>query len=110
MLRENLTAGSRHVMTVVTPGKGISMQYRSTPGGPSLQAASIPGSAPGWVRLAKRGATFTSSWSKDGVTWITLATIDLPFTSTFYVGLPVTSHNTSLTATAVFDDLWFGYE
>jgi hypothetical protein len=94
----------------VTPGKGISMQYRPTPGGPSLQAANVPGAAPGWVRLAKRGTTLTSSWSKDGVIWTTLATVNLPFTAPFYVGLPVTSHTTSSTATAVFDDVWFSYE
>ncbi len=109
MLREDLTAGSKQVMTVVTPARGVSMQYRPTVGGTSRQAANVPATVPGWVRLARHGDTFTSSWSTDGVNWTTLSAIDVPFATDFYFGLPVTSHKASRTATGLFDGVSFGY-
>jgi hypothetical protein len=116
MIRENLTAGSRHVMAVVTPGEGVAMQYRSTPGAASLQAANVAGAAPAWVRLSvaitsgtTRSGTFTSSWSSDGEHWTTLGSVTMPFpVSEFYLGLPVTSHNATTSTSAVFDDVVVG--
>lgn len=113
MIREDLTAGSRHVMALVSPGKGVAMQYRSTPGAASLQAANVPGAAPAWVRLRiaitsspTRSGTFTSSWSSDGEHWTTLGSVTMPFpASEFYIGLPVTSHNATASTSAVFDDV-----
>ncbi|MCU1385752.1 MAG: hypothetical protein JWL71_4449 [Acidobacteria bacterium] len=108
MIREDLTAGSRQVMTVVMPGKGVAMQYRATPRAASVQAAAAAGHAPGWVRLtlSRSSATFTSSWSSDGEHWTVIGTVHLSFAaSTFYVGLPVSSHTTSTSTTAVFDDV-----
>jgi hypothetical protein len=95
-------------MTVVMPGKGVAMQYRATPRAASVQAAIAAGHAPGWVRLtlSRSSATFTSSWSSDGEHWTVIGTVHLSFAaSTFYVGLPVSSHTTSTSTTAVFDDV-----
>ena len=108
MIRENLTAGSRHVMTIVTPGKGIAMQHRSAQGGITVQDAAVAGAAPAWVRLmlARATSTFTSSWSADGEHWTVLGSVQVPFSTTpFYIGLPVSSLNTSAFTTAVFDDV-----
>jgi hypothetical protein len=46
MIRRDLTAGSPYVMLIASPGKGIAMQYRATAGGPSMNVAVVPGSAP----------------------------------------------------------------
>jgi hypothetical protein len=109
MIREDLTPGSRHVMAVVTPGKGVAMQYRPTPGAASVQAADVPGAAPAWVRLSRFHGTFTSSWSTDGEHWTVLGSVDMTFGSAqFYVGLPVTSHNAGASATVTFDDVSVG--
>jgi hypothetical protein len=108
MIREDLTAGSRQVMTVVTPGKGVAMQYRATPRAASVQAATVPGHAPAWVRLtlSRATGTFTSSWSSDGEHWTGLGSVHVSFAATtFYVGLPVSSHNASASTPAVFDDV-----
>ncbi|MGH9140812.1 MAG: hypothetical protein ACRD2I_06685, partial [Vicinamibacterales bacterium] len=103
MIRENLTAGSRHVMAVVTPEKGVAMQYRPSPGGASLQVADVPGIAPAWVRLARSNDTFTAWWSSDGERWTVLGSVHVPFAATqFYIGLPVTSHDAGVTASATF--------
>jgi hypothetical protein len=110
MIRENLSPGAKHVVAVVTPGKGIAMQYRAATGGVSAQAADQPGAAPAWVRIVKRLDTFTASWSTDGEHWTTLGSATVALTSSsFYVGLPITSHNTAASTTAVFDDVRVGF-
>jgi len=109
MIRESLSAGSKHVMMVVTPGKGIAMQYRKSTGGDSAQAAQVPGVAPAWVRLVKHIDTVTASWSTDGEHWTTLGSTSVAFAgNTFYIGLPITSHNTGAFTTATFDDVRVG--
>ena len=106
MIREDLTPGSRHVMAVVTPGKGVAMQSRATPGGASLQTAQVAGAAPAWVRLSLRAGTFTSSWSRDGDHWTVLGSVSVPFAAReFYIGLPVTSHDAAVQTAVVFDDV-----
>jgi hypothetical protein len=106
MIREDLTPRSRHVVIVVTPGKGVAMQYRPAPGAASIQAVDVPGTAPAWVRLSRFHGTFTSSWSADGEHWTALGSVNMTFGSTrFYVGLPVTSHTAAASASVAFDDL-----
>jgi hypothetical protein len=110
MLRENLAAGSKHVMAVVTPGKGIAMQYRTSTSGDSAQVSQVPGVAPAWVRVVKRVNTVTAAWSIDGEQWNTLGSTTITFTrNTFYVGLPTTSHNAGASTTATFDDVRVGF-
>jgi hypothetical protein len=103
MFRETLTPGSKHVMLIVSPGKGIAMQYRGATGGASANVALQPGAAPEWLRLTRAGNTFTGAASDDGATWRTIGSITIPMHGDTYAGLPVTSHNNSTLATAVFD-------
>jgi hypothetical protein len=103
MFREIPLAESRHVMVVVTPGRGIAMQCRPVAGGPSQQIAVRPGTAPEWVRLSRSGNTFTGSASEDGVTWETIGSITIDMFAE--PGLAVTSHSNPTLATATFEDL-----
>jgi len=105
MFRETLTPGSKHVMAIVSPGKGLALQYRASTGGSSAQAANIAGTAPKWIRLQRTGNTFTASTSVDYLTWTTLGSITVSMNSFVYVGVPVTSHNNTSLATADVDDL-----
>jgi regulation of enolase protein 1 (concanavalin A-like superfamily) len=105
MFRETLDATSKQVMAIVSPGKGVAMQYRPATGGASAQAAVRSGHAPAWVRLTRAGNTFTSAVSSDGVTWTTLGTATVAMSPDIFVGLPVTSHNNGTLATADFDDV-----
>ena len=97
-------ANARHVMVVVTPGRGVAMQYRSVTGGTSVQVAVRPGAAPAFVRLTRSGHTFTGATSADGVTWQQLGQVTLPniFAEP---GLVVTSHDNTTRATATFDEV-----
>lgn len=101
-------AEARHVMVAVTPGRGVAMQYRPTPGGQSVQVAARPGAAPAFVRLRQSGDTFTGEMSEDGSTWTVLGQVTLP---QFYAapGLVVTSHDNTQRATARFDEVRFGF-
>ena len=65
----SMAPDARHVMVVVTPGRGVAMQYRAVAGGPSVQVAVRPGVAPAFVRLRQSADTFIGETSQDGMTW-----------------------------------------
>jgi hypothetical protein len=105
MIRENMTAGSPHVMLIVSPGKGIAMQYRRTQDGTSANVAIVPGTAPEWLRLTRDGNAILGEASDDGLTWRAIGRIDLALSDFVTAGLVVTSHDNSTLATGVFDDI-----
>ncbi len=91
-------------MVIVSPGRGIAMQWRTTTGGTTMSTPPRAGTAPAWVRLERDGATYTGSASTDGVTWVALGTVTIT-ESVEAGGLMVTSHDRAKTATARFDDV-----
>jgi regulation of enolase protein 1 (concanavalin A-like superfamily) len=91
-------------MVIVSPGKGIVMQYRTVESGASASTPARAGAAPKWVRLTRRGDTFIGETSSDGSVWIEIGRMTMALTST-RVGLAVTSHNNGTLATAAFDDI-----
>jgi hypothetical protein len=105
MFRESITANSKHVDLVVTPGKGVSLQHRSATGGVSVIAGSAAGAAPGWVRLKRTGNVFTGFWSTDGVAFTEVGTVTVSMNEGLWIGLAATSHNTAATTTAEFDNI-----
>jgi hypothetical protein len=105
MFRETLAPGSKHVMLIVSPGKGIAMQHRSATGGASANVALQAGTAPEWLRITRTNNTFTGYASEDGVTWRTVGSITIAMSGDAYAGLPVTSHDNATLATATFDTL-----
>ena len=106
MFRESLDANSRYVFAMVTPGKGVTLQYRATTGGSAASVTATTGVAPAWVRITRAGDVYTGYWSKDGVIWTSFGSVTVTMNRFgMKVGLAVTSHDTSATATAVFDDV-----
>ncbi len=106
MIRENLNANSVNAMIGVTPGNGVTFQYRSTTGGTSGFNNSTGLTAPYWVRLVRNGNTFTGYRSIDGVNWIQQGTPQtFAMSATVYVGLVLTSHNNALLGGATFDNV-----
>ncbi len=57
------------------------------------------------MRLVREGDLFSAYRSTDGVTWALIGTDTISMAATVYVGLAVTSHNTSATATATFTNV-----
>jgi regulation of enolase protein 1 (concanavalin A-like superfamily) len=106
MIRETLTAGSRHAFAHASGINGFWLTRRvSTAGVSTFGTAASSGSAPGWVRLTRTGNTFTMHRSSDGVSWTLYDSVQITMASNVFVGLAVTSHNTSTATTAVFDNV-----
>ena len=106
MIRDSLDPGAANVFIAVTPGNGVTFQYRTSDGGGSSNVATAGVSAPYWVKLVVSGTTFTGYRSSDGTNWTQVGSTTLTIsTSTAYVGLAVTSHNNSSLCTATFDNV-----
>ena len=105
MIRETQNAGSAHAFMLVSAGKGVAFQRRAVTGGTSVSTAGSASTAPRWVRLTRSGNTFTAYESSDGTSWTQVGTDTIPMAKMVYVGLAVTSHNTSASATCTFDNV-----
>jgi regulation of enolase protein 1 (concanavalin A-like superfamily) len=105
MIRESLSAGSKHAFAVVSSAKGLSFQRRLATSGVSYSNTGLSGAAPRWVRLERKGSTFTASVSTDGASWQTLGTDTITMGATVYVGLALTSHNAGARVTATFTNV-----
>lgn len=106
MFRETLSASSKQVMALISPGKGESIQYRGATGGASAEVGRLTApTPPEWLRLTRTGNVFTGYASEDGVSWRTLGSVTVAMNGSVYVGLPIGSHTTSALATAVFSGL-----
>ncbi len=111
MIRESLTAPSKHVSVVVTPESGISLQRRVTAGSDSADTTEAGLVAPYWVKLTRTGNTFTAQRSADGTTWVPItataadSTLQVSMPTSVYIGLAVTSHDAAVPTTAEFSNL-----
>jgi endoglucanase len=105
MIRESLNANAENAFIAVTPGYGVTWQYRTTTGGNSGNNNTTGLNAPYWVKLVRSGNTFTGYRSPDGATWTQLGSQTFTMASTVYVGLAVTAHNNSSLCAATFDNV-----
>src|ERR1039457_3320572 len=106
MIRESLNANAANAYIAVTPGNGVTCQYRTSTGGNSRNNNTTGFSAPYWVKLVRSGNTFAGYRSPDGVTWTQQGTSQtISMSSTAYIGLALTSHNSSSLCTATFDNV-----
>lgn len=108
MLRATLAANSAHVTLDAMPNGNIEFLKRASTGGSTTSVASASQGAPSWLRLVRNGTTVTASVSADGTTWRTVGSTSVTMGTSVYVGLCVTSHNTSLRNTATFDNVTVG--
>jgi hypothetical protein len=71
MLRESAAAGARNVALVLLPRAGarLSARVKEDGGSSGMAAADAAKGAPCWVRLVRRGNTFTGHVSEDGRDW-----------------------------------------
>jgi hypothetical protein len=105
MFRESLTEESRHGFVALTPDMGYAFQRRLDPGDYSQHLYGGDGSAPGWVRLVRRGDRFEAFRSSDGSSWTSIGADTIAMGATVYVGLAVTSHDSGQLTTAVIDQV-----
>jgi regulation of enolase protein 1 (concanavalin A-like superfamily) len=105
MIRQSLAPGAAHAFMLVSAGKGYAFQRREVAGQVSVNTSGGAGTAPGWVRLVRRGDTFTAYISADGNSWALVGTDTIPMGQQVYAGLAVTSHSVTPAARGVFDSV-----
>lgn len=102
MIRESLNANAKHADLLLTPSNGFTFQYRTTAGG-TTQSVKQASSSPAWLKLQRTGNVIKGYVSNNGLNWGDIGNVTVSMNSTVYVGLAVTSHNTSQLSTATFE-------
>jgi YD repeat-containing protein len=107
MIRETLTAGSKHAMMMFQGhAPGTSFIYRDATGGSTSQYSGNTVALPSWLKLIRQSGVFKAYYSSDGTVWTKLGN-DVPITmnSIVYVGLAVCAENNTALTTASFDNV-----
>jgi fibronectin type 3 domain-containing protein len=105
MVRATMDPGSPMVFIGATATSQYRWLYRTSSNAtPSFNAVGPVVSYPNvWVRLVRKGSTYTGYYSTDGLTWTLAGSVTLPGLTNF--GLAATSHTNSATTTAKFRSL-----
>ena len=103
MIRDSLATNAANAFVAVTPGNGVTFQYRSSDGGGTTVNNTTGLSAPYWVKLVRSGNTFIGYSSPDGANWTQVGSATFAMSSAAYVGLANTSHDADTLSTATFD-------
>jgi hypothetical protein len=108
MLRQDVVSGSPFVMLDMKPSGELEFLYRPAKDQPVMFGGGAQAAFGAFLRLeqaiAPTGdlATITASYSLDGTSWIVVTTLQTSVDMRL-AGLAVTSHDTSVLNTAVFD-------
>jgi regulation of enolase protein 1 (concanavalin A-like superfamily) len=105
MIRQSLSPGAAHAFMLVSAGKGYAFQRRDVQNQGSVNTTGGAGTAPEWVRLVRRGDTFTAYISGDGNSWTFVGTDTIPMEQQVYAGLAVTSHTVTAASRGVFESV-----
>ncbi|MFE6798614.1 PQQ-dependent sugar dehydrogenase [Paenibacillus chitinolyticus] len=103
-IRETLKPDSKHADLLLTPSNGFTFQYRTETGGTS-ESEKIASTSPAWVKLERKGNVIRGYVSNNGLNWGDLGTLTLKMNASVFVGLAVSSHNTSKLSTAAFTNV-----
>ena len=110
MFRDSVDASSVFVNVVVTPGNGVSFQWRDTYGGQCGYTQGGALTAPVWVKLVRATDSFTGYYSTDGSTWMQMgAPVSVSMSTVPLAGLCVTAHNDTNVSTATFNNVVVSY-
>ena len=108
MIRETLSASSRYAFAIVSPGHGVSFQYRASAGGSAAESGTADevSRAPYWVRLRRVGNVFTAYVSANGQSWRQQgSSVTIAMGASVYAGLAVSSHDAWSLTTAAFSNV-----
>ena len=105
MMRETLSAGSKHVSMLVSGSMGTAFQRRAATDGVTTHTAGPVVAAPYWVGLRRRGNVFTAYVSSDGASWTAVGSETIAMGATINVGIPLTSHLDGTLATATVSNV-----
>lgn len=105
MVRESLAGNARNAMLIMTPAGRLYFQRRLGTGGSTVSATKAFAGFGTWLKLVRSGNELRAYGSRDGTNWTFLASDTLAMASAVKLGLAVTSHKPSVTATAIFEDV-----
>jgi hypothetical protein len=110
MFRESLAPNSKFVLLSVTPGNGISIQWRDSTGGICNKKDFLATGLPIFFKLSNNGKTFIAYKSTDGKQWDLLGDITLNkiFAGSCLVGMAVCSHSIYMLNLSEFDEVKIG--
>jgi hypothetical protein len=101
MIRETTAAGSIYAGVFVTPGWGITFQYRNSTGGATASTYTTGLAAPYWVKLARTTSSFNAYYSATGTNWTPLgSTQKFTMATSATIGLAVCSHSAGVLCTS----------
>lgn len=113
MFRESLSDDARFIGLFMQPNNRIASTWRGAAAWSKTNISwnNPPGGyldhfvagRPYWLKLEKTGSRITAYHSFDSISWTCLSAVEIPMAEPLYVGLCVSSHNTSALSTAVFD-------
>ena len=105
MIREALTGPAAQASAFLTGSGGFAFDRRTVAGGASAETNGSTGNVSGWLKIVREGNLFSAFESQDGSQWSLIGTDTIVMPAAVYVGLAVTSHNASLTATGTFSNV-----
>ena len=103
MIRQSLNANAIEAATLL--GTAAVYNTRRTTVGGTTSSSTSNTTPPRWVRLIRSGNTLTAAHSADGANWTSLTARTVTMSGTVYVGLVVSSGNTTALNTAVFSNV-----
>jgi len=104
MVRQDLEADAPYADVAVHGDGLISLQYRPTRGGPTLEVKS-PVKNPATVRLERRGDRFTLCVARQGEPLHAVGAVTVVLENPAYAGLAVGSHEPEISETAIFSNV-----
>jgi outer membrane protein assembly factor BamB len=107
MLRLTSDPGSPFYDAMVTPGRGVFIQYRKSQGASAQTSVNLSTlTVPTYLMVARAGNTFSAYTSSDGNTWTMVpgsSVMLANMTGPLLAGIAATSHNTTKLSTVVFN-------
>jgi hypothetical protein len=105
MIRAGLDPSAAHVLINVRPNGSIEFLSRASQGATTNSVPKALQSPPAWLKLVRAGSVVTGYVSSNGSSWTQVGSTSVNLGASPYVGLAVTSHDTSLLNTANFDSV-----
>ncbi len=105
MIRESLTAGSRHATVAIIPQGGSGFQWRLETDGESDYTPSSIVDTPCWLRLRRSGAELIGFASTNSVDWVEVGRKTFAFPNRVYIGMVTASRVPGISYSSSFDQI-----
>ncbi len=107
MFRESIAPNSKFVMICMTPGNGVTLQWRDSTGGSCNKKDFKSAGLPLYFKLLKNDSTFNAYKSVDGNQWEPVGNVTLSygFAEKYLIGMEVLSHSSHMLNLSKFDQV-----